>query len=113
MLANFGILFGYLTAALFLCSGKAPLPLSGVTRAHGVLFFFLCAMTHVELAVHAYLREPLVIDDPIPWHVWIIHLPQAYSIIAFLGFFGRDAMRLAVHNERVDVAAEMGGEEAP
>jgi len=105
-LSNLGIIAGYLFAALTTLSAPRLIPvlkphLSDFARYHGVLFFTMCASTHFELAIHTAMDVPLLNlsegEGPIDWHLIAIHVVQAYSIIGFLFFLGRDIVRFLVN----------------
>lgn len=86
--SNLAIVSGYLFASL-LITRRYGVARDMTRRAWiaGLAFFFLCGMTHVELALHAALDAPLIktLDDwSQAWHLHAIHVPQAVSIWAFL-----------------------------
>lgn len=85
-LSNLVIISGYLTAAMLITrrKGKAK-DLSVRSWLAGLSFFLLCGLTHVELAFHAFIGEPMIeADGSISWHMLAIHIPQGISIWAFL-----------------------------
>ncbi len=85
--SNLVIVSGYLTASLLISRRKGPAAqMSRVTWFAGLSFFALCGLTHIELALHGLFEVPMVAPEngAIPWHVMLVHIPQAVSIWAFL-----------------------------
>jgi hypothetical protein len=121
-LSNLGIIAGYGAAAISLAFAHKLFPaichfLGRWTRVAGVSFFVLCALTHAEMAFHIIVQEPLLNagpgEEPIPWHMVLIHAPQAVSILAFLSLTVRDALHFAqrLGNGNVVVVAKVDEDE--
>lgn len=82
IVANTAIALGYMFVAVFVA------PNFGIrltrTKIGGVLFFVTCGLTHLELALHTLMREPLTIAELTSWHMLTIHVVQAFSIWFFV-----------------------------
>lgn len=81
-ISNLAIVLGYTTFSAYVwlhAPGDVPRPQKVAASA----FFFLCASTHVELAIHAITGTRLVTPD-VPWHMVLIHVPQGLSIWLFI-----------------------------
>lgn len=91
--SNLFIVAGYLTAATLIVRRKGVAStMSWRTLIGGLSFFVLCGATHVELAFHAFVNEPLIpADGHVEWHMLIIHILQAASIWGFLWAVLHDA----------------------
>ena len=77
-LSNLAIVAGYMVAAAYFRSAPKADVRTPQRRA-GIAFFFFCALTHVELAVHGLTGTPLVTPN-VSWHMILIHVPQGVSI---------------------------------
>ena len=108
-LENIAIVSGYLFISLIFLIGRIPL-IKGLyrwepptkpgkyylirkslrwfrcnqTRLGGLLFFFLCGMTHVSLAIHAAFAIPMIHHGALSWYMHAIHLPQGLSVWLFV-----------------------------
>lgn len=81
-LLNLVIVFGYLFVAFFV---MPYMDIRKWTKIWGALFFLTCALTHIELATHAYLNEPFgFLAGHVDWHMWLVHIPQAFSVWGFV-----------------------------
>lgn len=91
--SNLIIVAGYLTAAALIVRRKGVASgMSWRTLIGGLSFFVLCGATHIELAIHAFLNEPLIpLDGRVEWHMLVIHIVQAASIWGFLWAVNYDA----------------------
>ena len=79
---NLVIVLGY----IFMAFAVVPyMQISTSTKVWGSLFFFFCALTHIELAVHSYTQESLGFPDKsIDLHMHLIHFVQALSVWGFV-----------------------------
>lgn len=82
VLANLGIVVGY----TFLAVAVVPRAAARLrrTKIGGVVFFFTCALTHLELAIHAAFSGGVTLDELLSWHMAVIHLVQVISVWAFV-----------------------------
>lgn len=84
--ANLAIVVGYTYTAIFI---TPYFKVDRGTRQAATLFFFLCAATHVELAVHFVSGDQFDWDS---WHLVLIHSTQAASIARFVYGLRRSAI---------------------
>ena len=87
--ANLIIVLGYTTVAAYFA--VVELEDGGIRKGQkraAMAFFFLCASTHVELAVHGLAGTNIVAPD-VAWHMVVIHVPQALSIVAMILYTAR------------------------
>lgn len=80
--SNLGIALGY----AFICFVVVPhFPVRMLqTKLGGGVFFFTCALTHLELAVHSFVRGGLDYDSILSWHMLAIHTVQVASVWVFV-----------------------------
>jgi hypothetical protein len=50
----------------------------------GLIFFFLCGMTHISLAIHAAFAIPIIHHGALSWYMHAIHIPQGLSVWLFV-----------------------------
>ena len=98
--SNLAIVFGYMTVAGYFATVESE---SGGVGRHqkwaGMAFFFLCASTHAELAVHALTDVP-ILQPNVAWHFVVIHVPQAVSIWAMIYFVRKCGLVLPPRERR-------------
>lgn len=80
-LVNLMIAAGY----TFLVFNVAPyFRVDDATKAGGIIFFFTCGATHVELALHTLVSDGFTFDDMLSWHMLAIHTVQALATWRFV-----------------------------
>lgn len=81
-LFNLGIFGGYIFVAVFVAPELDIRRLR--TRISGVLFFFTCGLTHLDLAVHVLTRKALDMSDfTSPYHL-MVHGVQVTVVWLFV-----------------------------
>ena len=55
-----------------------------LARVGAVFFFMLCALTHLELAVHYMAREPIGMGELESVHMALMMVPQALAVFMFM-----------------------------
>lgn len=91
---NVTIALGYFWALAYVVP---LLPIRRITTVAGCGFFWFCALTHFEHAVHTLFE-----DYQPAWHDHYIHAPQAVAIWVFLIRFRVDIKALNKRNARRD-----------
>lgn len=81
-LSNLGIFGGYLFVA-FVVVPSMQVELVQ-TKAGGFFFFLTCGLTHLELAIHSYVRGGLDLANLLSWHMLTIHCVQVIAVWLFV-----------------------------
>lgn len=81
-ITNVVIILGY----IFVAFAVVPyMEIRTWTKVWGAIFFFFCALTHMELALHAYTETGLGFDTRgIDFHMHFVHIVQAISVWGFV-----------------------------
>lgn len=79
--SNLVIFFGYLVIAGYVAP-RINLR-RWTTRISGVVFFFTCGLTHLEIAYHT-SAGGWEGNDLVSWHMLAIHIPQAVAVAFFV-----------------------------
>lgn len=81
-LSNLGIALGY----AFICFVIVPSFRVRLiqTKVGGGVFFFTCALTHTELAIHSIVKGGLDYDSMLSWHMIAIHTTQVLAVWVFV-----------------------------
>lgn len=80
--SNIGIFLGYVFVGLIVVP-HFPVRLAQ-TKIGGFFFFMSCGLTHLELAIHAFLRGGLDYPSMLSWHMLTIHAVQVLSVWVFV-----------------------------
>lgn len=87
---NMMIAIGYIVTSMTAIPGTNPLLWTKLrvrrtrTRVAGFLFFVTCAFTHVEIAMHAILRDGFLIDDLTSFHMFGHMSVQVVALYVFI-----------------------------
>lgn len=89
--ANLLIAFGYLGIGLYVAPkfrfGRNPSGGSKVAKWSAIIFFATCAMTHIDLAYHAWTNTPVDFDNLSHMAVCIIQAIAAPNFLIFASMF--------------------------
>lgn len=91
-ISNLAIVMGYTTVAAYFAKTNDR-DVRRDQKIAGLCFFFLCASTHVELAIHGITGYALL-EKNVSWHMILIHVPQGVSIWVMIYTVARHGITL-------------------
>lgn len=87
---NMMIALGYVVTSMTAIPGTNPLLWTRLrvrrtrTRVAGFLFFVTCAITHVEIGLHALGRNGFLLDDLTSFHMFAHMIVQVVALYVFI-----------------------------